>query len=166
MSPGKNLKFSNFVKFTEKSHFLASKAIRWHFFGSKVPSRNRWRSADKFRYPQHPHQTHRSFKNTILTLFLPLGRWGFQDFQNIKYVITKLLDVLWGQWIYLKLSTQSREYVRNNFGKIGDDLGPISWQEKRTLEVQKICPKTQDPQKFISLLPLGRESKFCLWLFF
>ena len=36
-----------------------------------------------------------------------------------------VLDVLWGQWIYLKLSTESREHVRNNFGKIKNDLAPI-----------------------------------------
>ena len=58
--------------------------------------------------------------------------------------------------MYLKLCIPSLEHVRNSFGKIKYDLEPISWQEKRTLEVQKIYEKTQSPQKFIFPLPLGR----------
>ena len=92
---------------------------------------------------------------------LPLGR--SLDFACECF--PALLDVLWSQWMHPKLSTHFREHVRNNFGRIKHDLEPISWQEKHVLEVQKNHQKSQDPQKFRSLLPLGRESKFCLWVF-
>ena len=61
-----NLKIFKFRYIHWKVSFPGFKSNQMTFFVSKVPSRNRWRSADKFRYPQHPHQTHRSFKNTIL----------------------------------------------------------------------------------------------------
>ena len=73
---------------------------------------------------------------------LPLGR----EFQFCLWVFSSVLDVLWGQWIYLKISTESREHIWNTFGKIKYDFGSISWQEKRTLEVEKIYPKHKIPK--------------------
>ena len=63
-------------------------------------------------------QKHKIPKNLYFPSHLVKSIWLWECFPSV-------LDVLWDQLIYLKVSTESREHVRNNFGKIKNDLAPI-----------------------------------------